>query len=264
MNDEQNAVVFAGIFKQTIQNILSRVKAWVSSCPDPYTPLLISAINTKSKEKLNQKGYDILDYYFDQVNFCVWPRFTEIYDHLILPFSHPNYQQVLALETELGLEIYYGPVVTFLRGLFVCSQQTMDNQMINHRVSKLLDLLIKFTENLSELERTMKDKKISIIKRMNVIYKETQSRNSLSEQDSHSLEKVAAASPRKSRPTSSLSSTSCSRSTTPVWSISRRRAKMRTRTPTPTTCRSSRTSAKSSARPGTRASTVCVQSASRK
>ena len=127
MNDEQNAVVFAGIFKQTIQNILSRVKAWVSSCPDPYTPLLISAINTKSKEKLNQKGYDILDYYFDQVNFCVWPRFTEIYDHLILPFSHPNYQQVLALETELGLEIYYGPVVTFLRAVrsFERPQMTM-------------------------------------------------------------------------------------------------------------------------------------------
>ena len=182
--------MFAGIFKQTIQNVLSRIKAWISSSLDPYTPLLISSINSKSKEKLNQKGYDILDYYFDQVNFSVWPRFTEIYDTLVIQFTAPNYQQVLALENDVGQELYYNSVVSFLRGLYLCALQSKDNQMINYRVSRLLDLLTKFFVNISEMEKTVKEKKISIVKRLSVILKGTEGQTGMSDQDSYTLEKV--------------------------------------------------------------------------
>lgn len=190
MNDEQAAVLFAGIFKQTIQNVLNRIKAWLSSSLDPYTPLLISTINAKSKDKFNQKGYDILDYYFDQVNFAVWPRFTEIYDTYIAPLTHPNYQQVLSVESEAGLEKFYSGVCSFLRGMHQCSLYSKDNQMINYRVSRLIELLARFITSLSDLERSPKDKKIAAIRRLAIIQRETNQANALSDQDKHTLEKV--------------------------------------------------------------------------
>ena len=157
---------------------------------DPYTPLLISTINAKAKEKFNQKGYDILDYFFDQVNFAVWPRFTEIYDAYVAPLTHPNYQQVFSIESEVGLDQYYSCICSFLRGMHQCSLYSKDNQMINYRISKLIDLLNTFVASLSDLEKTPKDKKISAIKRLNIIQRETGHANALSDQDRHTLEKV--------------------------------------------------------------------------
>lgn len=157
---------------------------------DPYSPLLISIVNAKSKEKFNQKGYDILDYYFDQVNFAVWPRFQEIYDAYIAPLTQPNFQQVTSLENEVGLDNYYNCVSAFLRGMYQCSLYSKDNQMINYRINRLIELLTKFIGGLSEQERSTKEKHSAAIRRLGIIQRETSQANALSDQDRHALEKV--------------------------------------------------------------------------
>lgn len=190
MNDEQSAVIFAGIFKQTIQNVLGRIKAWLGNSLDPYTPLLISIINSKSKEKFNQKGYDILDYYFDQVDYSVWPRFSEIYDALLKPLQQPEINKILSVEQEIGLDAYYAPLCTFIKGLTNCSTYSKNNQTINYRITRLLETISHFVEKISDLEKTPKEKKVGLVRRLTVIQKETQGQNALNEHDRYFLENL--------------------------------------------------------------------------
>jgi hypothetical protein len=242
--------LFAGIFKQTILNVLTRIKSWISSALDPYTPLLISSINLKSKEKMNQKGYDILDYYFDQITFAVWPRFTEIYDSLSSAFGHPNFTQIIHLENEVTLDVYYSGSLNFLKGLYLCSLYSKDNQMINYRISEMVKTIIKYICAISELEKNPKDKKVQVIKRMNVLYKEAIEPNTISDQDKYTIEKVEEANRRNSTRTSSLWSRNCSLSISLPSLISPKKGRMLKPTPTHRTLRSLRTLAKNLEKPG--------------
>lgn len=176
-NEEEANVLFGGIFAETIMNVLNRTKGWLTSFPDPYTPLLISAITNKSKEKMNQKGYFITDHYFGQVNFAVWPRFTELCEAYIQGLNTPNLQQILQVEREIGVDRYYSHLCGFIQGLTACSREFQDNQMILYRISRILESVFKMFGNMSQFEQVPKDKKYSIIRRLNVIQRDTQGLN---------------------------------------------------------------------------------------
>lgn len=96
----------------------------------------------------------------------------------------------MALEHEVGLDAYYTCICSFLRGLYQCSLFSKENQMINYRINRLIELLAEFIGGLSDLERSAKDKKVAAIRRLSTIQKDTSQQNALSEQDKHKLDKV--------------------------------------------------------------------------
>lgn len=171
-NEEEANVLFGGIFAETILNVLNRTKSWLTSFPDPFTPLLISAITNKSKEKMNQKGYYVTDHYFGQVNFAVWPRFTELCEAFIQGLANPNIQQILQVEREVGVERYYIHLSGFIQGLTACSREFQDNQMILYRISRIFESVFKMFAAMSQLEQNPKEKKYSMIRRLNVLQRD--------------------------------------------------------------------------------------------
>lgn len=158
--NEQASVLFAGIFKQTVLNVIAKIKSWLQNSYDPYTPLLIASVNNSSKEYFNQRGFDILDYYFDQINFEAWPTFSKLYDIQFENIKNVNIRLLKQIEKAIDSNKIYERSLEYIITL---SEFSKDNQMLQFRIKKTLESIVILLENMSK-EEAMTDKEMNIYK----------------------------------------------------------------------------------------------------
>ena len=169
MANEQASVLFAGIFKQTVLNVIAKIKSWLQNSYDPYTPLLIASVNNSSKEYFNQRGFDILDYYFDQINFEAWPTFSKLYDIQFENIKNVNIRLLKQIEKAIDSNKIYERSLEYIITL---SEFSKDNQMLQFRIKKTLESIVILLENMSKEEvvflcvkkKAMTDKEMNIYK----------------------------------------------------------------------------------------------------
>lgn len=149
MANEQASVLFAGIFKQTVLNVIAKIKSWLQNSYDPYTPLLIASVNNSSKEYFNQRGFDILDYYFDQINFEAWPTFSKLYDIQFENIKNVNIRLLKQIEKAIDSNKIYERSLEYIITL---SEFSKDNQMLQFRIKKTLESIVILLENMSKEE----------------------------------------------------------------------------------------------------------------
>lgn len=127
---------------------------------DPYTPLLIASVNNSSKEYFNQRGFDILDYYFDQINFEAWPTFSKLYDIQFENIKNVNIRLLKQIEKAIDSNKIYERSLEYIITL---SEFSKDNQMLQFRIKKTLESIVILLENMSK-EEAMTDKEMNIYK----------------------------------------------------------------------------------------------------
>ncbi len=102
LKNDQNKVVFAGVFKTTINFTIETIKNLINSSFDCVGLLLITLINDKNKKNFNAKGLTLLDHYFEQINITVWPRFEAIFELHMKSIKPINAKAFKLLERSLG------------------------------------------------------------------------------------------------------------------------------------------------------------------
>ena len=80
LKQEQNRLLFGGVFKNSISFLLDHLKQMVSGLFDLYGLLLIIMMNDKNKRMMAGKQLSVLDFYFDSVNMALWPKFEQVFD----------------------------------------------------------------------------------------------------------------------------------------------------------------------------------------
>lgn len=157
---EQASVLFAGIFKQTVLGVIARIKSWMQYSHDPYSPLLIANINQMSKENFNSRGFDILDYYFDQINFEAWPTFSKLYEVQFENLKNVNIRMLKQIEKAIDSNKIYERALDYIITL---SEFSKDNQMLQFRIKKTHECVKSVIESMSK-EEAMTDKEMNIYK----------------------------------------------------------------------------------------------------
>jgi len=109
LKNDQNKVVFGGVFKLTINFTTETIKNLINSSFDCVGLLLIILINEKNKKNFNAKGLNLLDFYFEQINITVWPRFEAIFE------LHLNSLKLITAKSFKILEKTLGPKIIVSR-----------------------------------------------------------------------------------------------------------------------------------------------------
>lgn len=122
VNDEQASVLFAGIFKQTVLNVINRASTWIKTTLDPFTPILIALLNTEAKKNFKEKSFNILDYYFDQITYNCYPAFSQLFDQQlqVMP-TEENAENWMKIYNQLPLFKFFSKGLHFLKNLYFCS-----------------------------------------------------------------------------------------------------------------------------------------------
>ena len=52
--------------------------------------MLLIVLNDRNKRSFNERSLSTLDYYFDQVNMMLWPKFEHLFDFHRKNIDNPN------------------------------------------------------------------------------------------------------------------------------------------------------------------------------
>lgn len=66
------------------------MKNTVDQSFDVFGVLLLIVLNEKNKKMFNDKSLKALDFYFDQVNMILWPRFEQLFEFHMTNIKTPN------------------------------------------------------------------------------------------------------------------------------------------------------------------------------
>lgn len=105
LKNDQNKVVFGGVFKLTIGFTTETIRNLVNSSFDCVGLLLIILLNDKNKKSFNAKGLTFLDFYFEQINMMVWPRFEAVFELHLKSLRQVNAKSFKVLERTLGTKM---------------------------------------------------------------------------------------------------------------------------------------------------------------
>lgn len=105
LKNDQNKVVFGGVFKLTINFTMETIKNLINSSFDCVGLLLIILINEKNKKNFNSRGLSLLDFYFEQINMTVWPRFEAIFELHLNSVKQMQAKPFKILEKTLGTKV---------------------------------------------------------------------------------------------------------------------------------------------------------------
>eukprot|EP00826_Nyctotherus_ovalis_P001970 TRINITY_DN10372_c0_g4_i1.p1 TRINITY_DN10372_c0_g4~~TRINITY_DN10372_c0_g4_i1.p1 ORF type:complete len:478 (+),score=179.91 TRINITY_DN10372_c0_g4_i1:764-2197(+) len=83
LKQHQCSYIFNAIFKKTVQYFLEWLQNTVNYSFDPLGLLLVVRINEHFKGFMMKNEVPILDFYFDKVDFVLWPRIVQILDNHI-------------------------------------------------------------------------------------------------------------------------------------------------------------------------------------
>ena len=75
LKSEEAIKLFSAIFKPSLNVILEHLRGAIDNSFDIYGVLLLIAINENNRKVFGEKNLSALDFYFDQVNMVLWPRF---------------------------------------------------------------------------------------------------------------------------------------------------------------------------------------------
>lgn len=145
LKQEQNRLIFGGVFKNTLTFLTDHLKQMVSGLSDLYGLLLIILLNEGFKKMMNSKQLGILDFYFDQVNMIIWPRFEQVFETHLLSIQNINARQYKQLEKQLGFRAFVQRYIDISVSLYKIYSYFEDNKMVGSRIYQLrlryLDLI---------------------------------------------------------------------------------------------------------------------------
>lgn len=75
LKSDEAVKLFGAIFKPSLNIFLKYLKDAIDNSYDIYGVLLLIAINEKNRKIFSEKSLTALDFYYDQVNMVLWPRF---------------------------------------------------------------------------------------------------------------------------------------------------------------------------------------------
>ena len=84
LKQQQCSYIFNAIFKKSVQHFLDSLQNTVNYSFDPLGLLLIIKINEYFKDFMVKNEVPILDFYFDKVDFVLWPKIVQILDNHIV------------------------------------------------------------------------------------------------------------------------------------------------------------------------------------
>jgi hypothetical protein len=140
-----------------VLNVISRIGTWIKETFDPFTPILTALLVNESKKKFQEKGFTVLDFYFDQIIYNCYPMFSQLYDQLLeaMP-TDASTENWLKIYGSMSLFNFFSKSLHFVKNLYYCSEKISDNQMIKYRTKKLLEVTLNFVKNLGKIEGTGK------------------------------------------------------------------------------------------------------------
>jgi vacuolar protein sorting-associated protein 52 len=90
--------IFSGIFQPTITFFQDYIKTLTSNSNDVIGLLLTILINEINKKNYADKKLESLDFYFDQVNIIIWPRFEKLFETHLQSIKNINPKNFRNLE----------------------------------------------------------------------------------------------------------------------------------------------------------------------
>ncbi|CAD8194932.1 unnamed protein product [Paramecium octaurelia] len=136
LKPDQNRLIFSGVFKNTIQFVLDHLKQTVSIF-DIYAFLLIILLNERFQKHMHSKNSHVLDFYFEQVNMILWPKFEQVFDTHIQSIQSTNVRLYRSLEKYYGFRSFVMRYIDLTLSLYKLYAYFEDNKMIVSRINQL-------------------------------------------------------------------------------------------------------------------------------
>jgi len=148
LQPQQCSYIFNAIFKKPVQFFLDNLQNTVSYSFDPQGLLLMVQINEKFKNFHSTKNVPILDFYFDKVDFILWPRIVQILDGHITVIKNAiskNYLKPVATTVTAITKRY----VELASGIYKITKEK-SQAMLQMRMSQLKSAMLDLLKNMSE------------------------------------------------------------------------------------------------------------------
>jgi hypothetical protein len=107
--------------------------------------MLLIVLNDRNKKIFSERSLSALDFYFDQVNMQLWPRFEQLFDFHRRNIDNPNIANFKAIEKSVTTKVLLQRYVDFMSAAYKIYSYFTDSSMVATRIvllrKKFLDLI---------------------------------------------------------------------------------------------------------------------------
>lgn len=147
LKSEEAIAVFGAIFKPSINVYLEYLKTTMEQTFDIAGVMLLAVLNDRNKRLFNEKSLGALDFYFDQVNMLLWPRFEQLFEFHQRNIKTPNIASFRAVEKAVAPKLLLQRYVDFMAAVYKIYSYFSYSNMVVTRITQMshnfLELLKK-------------------------------------------------------------------------------------------------------------------------
>lgn len=99
--------------------------------------MLLTVLNDRNKKQFNEKSLGALDYYFDQVNMLLWPKFEQLFDFHQKNIKVPNITSFRAIEKVVAPKILLQRYVDFMAAVYKIYSYFTYSNMVVTRITQM-------------------------------------------------------------------------------------------------------------------------------
>lgn len=107
-------------------------------------------LNQQNKQQLENKGIDVLDFYFEQVNMTLWPRFTQVFQQQVTCLQSINFKNFRVVEKTFGLRALHTRYADLQVAFYTLYSHFQDNKMLLSRINTLKQEYFKLLHKVEE------------------------------------------------------------------------------------------------------------------
>lgn len=146
--------LFSPLFRPSINVFLEHIRSTVSATFDIFGVLIILAINEKNKQTFNEKEFGALDFYFNQVNMLLWPKFEELFEFHMKSLQNCPTAHFKKMEKSSSTKIVVDRFADFFASYYRLYVYFPDSKMMGSRLESIRRLFFEHVKRVSaEFER---------------------------------------------------------------------------------------------------------------
>ena len=166
LQSTQCSYIFNAIFKKSVQHFLDSLQTMVDYSFDPLALLLIIIINANFKEFMLSKDVPILDFYFDKVDFILWPRIVQVLDNHIGALKQAASKGMKPMSTTVtGVTRRY----VELAGAIYEIAGDKPHAMLAMRMTQMRNAMLDLIKDMSKRLSSDRDRMLFILNNLNYI-----------------------------------------------------------------------------------------------
>jgi hypothetical protein len=107
--------------------------------------MLLIVLNDRNKKIFSERSLSALDFYFDQVNMQLWPKFEHLFDFHRKNIDNPNITNFKTIEKAVTTKVLLQRYVDFMSAAYKIYSYFTDSSMVATRIillrKKFLELI---------------------------------------------------------------------------------------------------------------------------